>query len=137
MVRQPAAVAVASRQAQRREGTSADWAADWRSFALLWGLPGAAMTGAAFIQPGPRGIVWTIMLLWMGGACLANARRCSRTHCRYTGSFLLTMAGCVAAYVFDILPLGTSGWVILGLTTLVGFAAIWWSSERLWGTFSR
>ena len=119
------------------EGTAADWASDWRSLALLWGLPGAAMIGAAFLDPALRGVVWTIMLLWMGGACLANARRCSRTHCRFTGPFLFTMAGCVVAYGLGFMPLGSGGWIILGSITLIGFAIIWWASERRWGMFSR
>ena len=137
MARQLAAVAVPSGRALGCEGTAADWAGNWRSFAIFWGLPSAAMVGAAFVQPGLRGIVWTIMLLWMGGVCLANARRCGRTHCRFTGPFFLLMAGCVAAFTLGVLPLGPNGWVNLSATTLVGFTAIWWLSERHWGPFSR
>lgn len=129
--------AVADDRTCGTDRVAVDWVGNWRSFALLWGLPGAAMTGAAFLDPGLRGMVWTIMLLWMGGACLANARRCSRTHCRFTGPFFLIMAGCVAAYAVGILAIGPSGWNVLGEIMLVGFAVIWWVSERLWGTFSR
>lgn len=136
-VRQAAAVAVLSDRTLSCEETAGDWAGEWRSLTLLWGLPGAAMLAAAFIRPELRGIVWTIMLLWMGGVCLANARRCSRTHCRFTGPFLLVMAGGVAAYALGILGLGPRGLLILGGIAVAGFAVIWWTSERIWGTFSR
>jgi hypothetical protein len=76
------------------------------------------------------------MLLWMGGACLANAWRCARTHCRFTGPFFLMMAVLVATYTIGLLPLRPEGWAILGGFTLVGFAALWWG-ERIWGVFSR
>src|SRR5262245_32733583 len=62
-----------------------DWASDRRSLMLLWGVPAAAMVGSGLLEPAARGAVWTVALIWMGAACLANVRRCSRTHCRFTG----------------------------------------------------
>ena len=76
------------------------------------------------------------MLLWMGGVCLANARRCSRTHCRFTGPFFLMMAAGVVALASGLLGLGRHGWSIIGGVTLVGSAGLWWGSERLWGRYS-
>lgn len=119
------------------DGAGKDWSGDRRTFALLWGLPGGAMAAAAFLDPPLRAIVWTVMLLWMAGACIANARRCSRTHCRFTGPFFLLMAGLVAGYGLGLLPLGPYGWGMLGGVTLVGFVMLWWASERVWGTFTR
>lgn len=95
------------------------------------------MVAAALVGPAIRGAVWTVILLWMGGACVANARRCTRTHCRFTGPFFLLMACLVAAYSTGVLSLGSNGWVILGGLTLLGFVIIWWASERIWGAFSR
>lgn len=114
-----------------------DWAGDWRTFMILWGLPGAAMLAAALLEPAPRGIVWSAMLIWMGGACLANARRCGRTHCRFTGPCFLLMAALVVADATGWLQLGPYGWAILGGATVIGNALIWWASERLLGTFRR
>lgn len=91
---------------------------------------------ALVLEPGLRGVVWIAMLVWMGLACVANAHRCGRTHCRYTGPFFLGMAGLVAAYAIGLLPLGTQPWLMLGSLVVVGNALIWWASERLWGTYS-
>src|SRR3546814_12054681 len=77
------------------------------------------------------------MLVCMGTACIMNARRCGRTHCRFTGPFLIAMATLVVGYAIGMLPLGPHGWRILGGVTLGGFAALWWGSERAWGMFSR
>lgn len=77
------------------------------------------------------------MLLSMGGACFANARRCNRTHCRFTGPIFILMAAIVAAYAGGMLALGLHGWSILAGATLVGTTVLWWGSERLWGRFTR
>lgn len=118
------------------EPGSGDWAADWRSLAMLWGLPAAVMLVASLLEPKARAVIWTIMLLWMGAACLANARRCSRTHCQITGRFFLVMAAIVVAYSGGILVLGAHGWSILGAVTSVGAAGLWWASERFWGRYT-
>ena len=76
------------------------------------------------------------MLLWMGGACLANARRCGRTHCRVTGPFFLMMAAAVVAFATGLLGLGRNGWSILGGITAVGVIGLWLGSERWWGRYS-
>ena len=112
-----------------------DWADSWRSFALLWGLPGLAMVLATFFEPPTRTVVWTASLLWMGGACLVNVHRCNRTHCHFTGPFFMLMAMAVVAYAIGILPFGPHGWSILGAVTMVGTLGLWWASERIWGKF--
>jgi hypothetical protein len=118
-------------------GSARDWAGNRWSLMLVWGLPGLIMLAAAMGDPTVRGVIWTAMLLWMGGACLLNARRCTRTHCRFTGSFLLLMAGLVALHSLGALSLGDHGWVILGGITFLGFVVLWWGSEQIWGRFSR
>ena len=114
-----------------------DWASDWRTLLSVWGFPAVAMLAAAWFEPTLRAVVWTAMLIWMGGACLANARRCGRTHCRFTGPYFLLMAATVVVYASEVAPLGPHGWTILGLATVVGNALIWWGSERLLGAFRR
>src|SRR5262245_54739924 len=61
-----------------------DWTGDWLSLTLLWGVPAATMVGSGLLEPAARGAVWTVALIWMGTACLTNARRCRRTHCKFT-----------------------------------------------------
>jgi len=93
------------------------------------------MLSAALLGPGFRVVIWTAALLWMGGACIANARRCRRTHCRFTGPFYLLMGTLVIAYAAGVLPIGDQGWAVLGATTIAGTAILWWGSERIWGPF--
>ena len=72
------------------------------------------MLVTAFLDPLTRTVVWTLALVWMGGACLANARRCSRTHCRFTGPFFLVVAVLVVATLpvrFHSAPTGGRSWV--------------------------
>ncbi|ABF54220.1 MULTISPECIES: hypothetical protein [Sphingopyxis] len=114
-----------------------DWSGNWRTLVGLWAIPGLAMLAAMWLEPTPRAVIWTVMLASMGAACIMNARRCGRTHCRFTGPFLIGMAILVVAYAIGMLPLGPHGWGILGGVTLGGFAALWWGSERAWGKFSR
>jgi hypothetical protein len=117
--------------------TKTDWAGGRLTLAGVWGIPTAAMLLALLLEPRVRAVVWIAMLAWMGWACLANARRCGRTHCRYTGPYFLGMAGLVLAYIADMLPLGNQPWLILGALTVTGNALIWWASEHLLGTYSR
>jgi hypothetical protein len=114
-----------------------DWAGKRSSLAGLWGIPAAVMLAALLLEPGFRAVAWSAVLVWMGGACIANARRCKRTHCRFTGPFYLLMAAVVVAYATDVLPMGEQGWAILGVATIAGTVVLWWGSERIWGTFSQ
>jgi hypothetical protein len=126
--------------AKEREACSKDCArdlvGDWRTLVGLWGISGAAMTAAAFLQPTLREVIWTATLIAMAGACLANARRCGRTHCRFTGPFFLVMAALVVVHASGVLPLGPNGWAILGTMTAIGSVLLWWGSERLLGRFA-
>jgi hypothetical protein len=91
---------------------------------------------ALMLDPIWRAVVWIAMLAWLGAACVTNARRCGRTHCRYTGPFFLGMAGLVAVHIAGLLPLGGEPWLVLAILTAGGNAVIWWGSERLYGTYS-
>jgi hypothetical protein len=113
-----------------------DWSGNWRTLLMLWGFPGLAMLGALGLDPTPRAVVWTFMLSAMGLACIINSRRCGRTHCRFTGPFLIVMAILVIGHTIGWLPLGRFGWPILGATTFAGFVALWSGRKRAWGMFS-
>lgn len=111
------------------ERSRSGWAGGRRSLATLWGLPAAAMLVAVFLEPEVRAVTWTAMLLWMGGACLANAHRCSRTHCRFTGPFFSLMGAAVAAYASGLLPLGRHGWTVFGIIASIGAISLWWATN--------
>jgi hypothetical protein len=75
-------------------------------------------------------------LIWMGTACILNARRCGRTHCRYTGPYYLAMIAPVLVLAFGIVSADFYGWLLFGALILAGSKAIWWATERTWGKFS-
>lgn len=112
-----------------------DWVGYFRSYALAWGLPTVALVVTVFVPPPVRTLIWPISLGWMGTACLANARRCGRTHCRLTGPFFLLMAAAVLSYGVGLLPLGRHGWTWLGATIAMGTALLWSISEALLGRY--
>lgn len=112
-----------------------DWVSGRASYVLAWGLPSAALVAAIWADPGLRAVVWAAALVWMGAACLINARRCGRVHCRFTGPFFLVMAVVVALQGLGVVALGPRGWTWIGGAIAVGTALIWILSERLWGRY--
>jgi hypothetical protein len=112
-----------------------DMAGGSRPLLFYWGLPIAAMVGAVALSRPATTIIWIAALLWMGAACLINARRCGRTHCRYTGPFFLFMIVPVSLHGFELLPLGGEGWVWLGIAIGIGNGMIWWVSEAVLGKY--
>jgi len=112
-----------------------DWVGDAWTFVLAWGFPAGVLIAGAFLAPPIRTILWTGALLWAGAACLMNAKRCGRTHCRFTGPFFLVMAGVTLLHGTGLLWLGSNGWLVLALVIGVGFAALWWGSEAVFGKY--
>jgi hypothetical protein len=70
----------------------------------------------------------------MGVACLLNARRSGRTHCRYTGPYYLLMIAPTLALGMMDAPL--YAWLVLAALVLLGDKIIWWATEYAWGAFS-
>jgi len=114
-----------------------DWAAGKKGLLLAWGLPIGAMLIAIFVDPLSKTIIWIAALVWMGSACLLNARRCGRVHCYYTGPFFLIMTIPVALHGFSILHFGQEGWRWLGITISLGGGGIWYLTEKVWGRYRR
>jgi hypothetical protein len=94
------------------------------------------MFAALFLPVPIRVVVWIVALIWMGTACILNARRCKRTHCRYTGPYYLAMTAPVVALGLGIVSAGIYAWVALGVLIVAGSKLIWWTTERAWGEFS-
>jgi hypothetical protein len=116
--------------------SSRDWVSSARTNILAWWVPHAAMLAALLVSVPARAVVWTIALTWMGTACILNARRCNRTHCRFTGPYYLAMIAPVLALGVGIVSAGIYGWIVLGVLIVAGSKLIWWATERVWGKFS-
>ena len=94
------------------------------------------MVAGLLVMVPARTAIWIAALAWMGVACILNARRCGRTHCRFTGPYYLVMILPVLALGLGIVPASLFGWLILGAFIILGGKAIWWATERAWGMFS-
>lgn len=114
---------------------SKDWVSDSRIYALAWGLPGVILIIGIFLDPSTRTLMWAGALVWKGVACLANATRCGRTHCYFTGPFFLLVALMTMLHGFHIVDLGANGWIWLGLMIVAGSGFLWFFTERFLGKF--
>lgn len=108
----------------------------WRSL-VVFGVPVVAMVvaGSSAFSGSWRTIVWTVALGIMGAACTVNAVRCGRVHCYITGPFFSVMALTTLLYGLGILPLGQSGWNLIGLTILVGAIVLCCLPEMFFGKY--
>ncbi len=116
--------------------TSRDWLRSPRTSVLAWWVPQGAIVASLFLPMPLRTVIWIVALIWMGTACILNAKRCGRTHCRYTGPYYLAMIAPVLALGSGIVDVDLLGWLVLAVIILVGSKLIWWATERAWGKFS-
>jgi hypothetical protein len=116
--------------------SSRDWLANPRANILAWWIPHGAIVAALFLPPYVRAVAWTVALMWMGIACILNARRCNRTHCRFTGPYYLAMIAPVLALGTGVVSASMYGWIALGILIVAGDKLIWWATECAWGKFS-
>jgi len=77
----------------------------------------------------------TLALAWTCAACLVNARRCGRTHCRYTGPLYLLLI--VRTLVAGWADAPMSEWIALAILILIGGKVIWWATERARGKYDK
>ncbi|MGH6935965.1 MAG: hypothetical protein ACRED2_07260 [Methylocella sp.] len=117
--------------------SSQDWLRNPRKSLLAWGIPWIAVITGLFAPVAVRTTIWIIALSWMGTACILNAKRCGRTHCRYTGPFYLAMIAPVVALGSGVVSARICTWLILAGVILPGSGLLWWVTERAWGKFSR
>jgi len=115
---------------------SRDWLRSPRTNLLAWWIPQAAIVAGLFVPAPGRTVIWIVALTWMGTACILNARRCGRTHCRYTGPYYLAMIAPVLVLASGVMSVDSYGWLILAVFILAGSKIIWWATERAWGEFS-
>jgi hypothetical protein len=113
---------------------------DWLNSAgvslLAWWLPKLGIFVTILAAVPLRTVVWVVALLWMGIACILNARRCGRTHCRYTGPYYLAMILAVVGLASSPISASIYMWVALALLIFVGGWTIRWATEQKWGRYS-
>jgi hypothetical protein len=100
------------------------------------GFPQGAILAGLVIPVPARTAIWVTALIWTGTACLVNARRCNRTHCRYTGPYYPAMTAPVLALGLGLVSAVLYAWLILGCVIPLGSKLVWWATERARGKFS-
>jgi hypothetical protein len=80
-------------------------------------------------------ILWSTSLAVMGVACLLNASRCGRVHCRFTGPFFILASVASLGYGLGFLPLGPSGWNWIGVGTIIGALGLTFIPELFLGRY--
>ena len=110
---------------------------DWvkRRYIAVWGAPKFVLALGFFLPDPVRIIACSGALIWMGVACLANARRCGRTDCLFTGPFYLVMATVVPLHAWRVIDLGANGWLWIALAIAVGLIVLWLVPERIFGPY--
>jgi hypothetical protein len=96
-----------------------------------------ALIPTALLASAPlRAAIWVGALVWMGTACLLNARRSNRTHCRFTGPYYIAMIVPVLLLGSGAVDAAFYAWLVLAALILLGDKVIWWATERVWGPYS-
>jgi len=92
---------------------------------VLWYLPAVALL-AGLVWSAVRFWLWTPAFAIMGIACLANAARCRRLHCYFTGPLFLLAAAYVALAGFNVLRMrpGIVLGAVFGMTVLAFLAEV-------------
>jgi hypothetical protein len=99
--------------------SSRDWLQNPRTKLLAWWLPQAVIVAGLFVPVAARATIWIVALTWMGTACILNAKRCGRTHCRYTGPCYLTMIAPTFGLGFGFPSVDMLSWLILAFLILL------------------
>jgi len=111
-----------------------------RRFALLvYAAPTAAIVAVGALGASQTGltVVWTLGFAVMAIACIANAVRCGRVHCYFTGPFLLPVTLAAFPHGLRVVPLGPKGWQWLSLVAIAGTMILLTVPERIWGRYAR
>jgi hypothetical protein len=103
---------------------------------LAWWIPKVAIVAGLLASFAVRTTIWTVALAWMGVACILNAKRCGRTHCRFTGPYYLAMIVPVVVLGTSLVSAGPYAWLALACVIPLGGRLLWWGTEHAWGKFS-
>ena len=101
----------------------------------LWQLPAVVFLAGIAVSPTWRTIMWTAALAVAGAGCVANAARCGRVHCYFTGPFYLLGAAVALTYGLGVLPLGPAGGLWIGLAVAAGSCIFTYLPEQVWSKY--
>lgn len=118
------------------EASCKDWARGRRAL-LIWWTPIALLMISAQIGGLYRDITWPLLLVFMGVACLLNARGSGRIHCYVTGPFFLILALMALLLGLGVFTLGANGWQILSAVLVIGGAALTCVPEWIFGRYRK
>jgi hypothetical protein len=124
-----------SRDESKSWDSDRDFLCKGPSACLLWCAPWIAFALGFSVPPGLRTALWATSLAVMGVACLVNASRCGRVHCRFTGPFFILGALTSLGYGLGLVPLGPSGRNWLGLGIIIGAIGFTWIPELFLGRY--
>ena len=116
--------------------SSRDWLRSPHASLLAWGIPGVGILASLFAPAPVRTAVWITALSWMATACLLNAKRWGRTHCRCTGPYYLAMIAPVVLLGSGVVDGGMFAWLLMAGVILLGSMLLWWATEHTWGKYS-
>jgi len=119
-------------------GSSRDVMSSGLRMLLLYGLPVLAIYLSGHL--GDRRIamiVWPVAFLIMGVACVANARRCGRVHCYFTGPLFLVASVLSALHGWSVIDLGPRAWDLIGYGTFGLALVLYFAPEAVWGRYYR
>jgi len=115
-----------------------DHAAKPLPFFVSWGLPGILLVSTNSLSGYvPLPVIVALMagaFLWMGLACVLNARRCRRRHWYYSGPIFLLGALAVLLVGFELISLGPDG-LIMVVAATVTFAMLTYLTEPVFGKY--
>lgn len=115
-----------------------DLASGAGSFVAIWIAPllAAGLISVSGLTPWAPAAACALAFLWMGAACLINARCCGRLHCYFSGPILLLGATLIGAIGFAGLDLGPHTLPAIVAITL-SLAALTYALELIWGRYVR
>ena len=97
----------------------------------LWYVP-MAMAVVGFLIASARWPIWTAVFLWAGAACLANAARCGRVHCAFTGPLYIALGLLCGS---NAMGWSSVGWLWVWGAAIAGTLASFipeWLGRRYW-----
>lgn len=95
------------------------------------------ISGSLAVDPILHTAIWVGALVIMGVGCIANAWRCGRVHCFFTGPFFLAVAILTLLYGLGLASLGSHGWSVISLILVIGTVILYCLPEAFFGRYWR